>query len=123
MILEARKHGEYKNLILKVADATTLSFADVEFDCVVIANALHIMPNSDKAMKEIYRVLKSNGVLFAPTFLWKEGKQSRIIKSLISILGFKIYKEWDIKQFKYFIEKYGFSVIEMKLKLIALWLC
>lgn len=39
------------------------------------------------------------------------------------ILGFKIYKEWDIKQFEDFIEKYGFSVIEMKLKLIALWLC
>lgn len=115
MILEARKHGEYENLTFEIADATTLSFADGEFDCVVIANALHIMPNPDMAMKEIYRVLKSNGVLFAPTFLWKEGKQSKIIKSLMSILGFKMYKEWDKKEFEDFIEEYGFSVIEMKL--------
>lgn len=69
MILEARKHGEYENLTFEIADATTLLFADGEFDCLVIANALHIIPNPDKAMKEIYRVLKSNDVLFAPTFL------------------------------------------------------
>ena len=62
---------------------------------VLIANALHIMPKPDEAMKEIYRVLKPNGILFAPTFLWKEGKQRKIIKSLMSILGFKMYQEWN----------------------------
>lgn len=115
MILEAKKSGEYENLTFEVADATALSFADEEFDCVLIANALHIMPNPDRAMKEIHRVLKPNGTLFAPTFLWKEGKQRNIIKSLISISGFKMYQEWNKKQFEDFIEEYGFSVVEMKL--------
>ena len=55
------------------------------------------MPKPDEAMKEIYRVLKPNGTLFAPTFLWKEGKQRKMIKSLMSILGFKMYQEWDKK--------------------------
>ena len=115
MILEARKHGECKNLIFEIADATSLSFANEKFDCVLIANALHIMPKPDEAMKEIYRVLKPNGTLFAPTFLWKEGKQRKIIKILMSIFGFKMYHEWDKNQFKDFIEEYGFSVVEMKL--------
>ena len=115
MILEARKHGEYENLAFKIADATSLNFVDGEFDCVVIANALHIMPNPDKAMIEIYRVLKPNGILFAPTFLWKEEKQSKFKKRLMSIVGFKMYKEWDKKQFEEFIHEYGFSVAEMKL--------
>ncbi len=115
MILEAKKCGEYENLTFEVADATALSFADEEFDCVMIANALHIMPNPDRAMKEIHRVLKPNGTLFAPTFLWKEGKQRNIIKSLMSISGFKIYQEWNKKQFEDFIEEYGFSLVEMKL--------
>lgn len=115
MILEARKRGEYENLTFKIADATSLSFAAENFDCVVIANALHVMPKPYKAMKEIYRVLKPNGILFAPTFLWKEGKRRKIIKKMMSILGFKMYQEWDKKQFEDFIEKYGFSVIEMKL--------
>ena len=73
------------------------------------------MPKPDEAMKEIYRVLKPNGILFAPTFLWKEGKQRKMIKSLMSILGFKMYQEWDKKEFEDFIKEYGFSVVEMKL--------
>lgn len=115
MILEAKKRGEYENLTFEVADATALSFADEEFDSVLIANALHIMPNPDRAMKEIHRILKPNGTLFAPTFLWKEGKQRNIIKSLMSISGFKMYQEWNKKQFEDFIEEYGFSIVEMKL--------
>ena len=90
-------------------------YTDEKFDCVVIANALHIMPKLDEAMKEIYRVLKPHGTLFAPTFLWKEGKQRKMIKSLMSILGFKMYQEWDKKEFEDFIKEYGFSVVEMKL--------
>lgn len=115
MILEARKRGEYESLTFAIADATALSFADEIFDAVVIANALHIMPKPDQAIKEIYRVLKPNGILFAPTFLWKEGKQRNIIKRIMSGLGFKMYQEWDKKQFGDFMEKYGFSVIEMQL--------
>ena len=115
MILEARKRGEEKNLTFEIANATSLCFDNEKFDCVLIANALHIMPKPDEAMKEMYRVLKPNGTLFAPTFLWKEGKQRKIIKRLMSILGFKMYQEWNGKQFIDFIEEYGFSVLEMKL--------
>lgn len=115
MIVEARKRGECKNLAFEIADATSLSFANEKFDCVVIANALHIMPEPDKAMREIYRVLKPNGILFAPTFLWKEGKKRGFAKKLMSIVGFKMYKEWDKNQFKNFVEEYGFSVSDIKL--------
>ena len=115
MILEARKRGEHENLTFEVADATSLSFSDGEFNCVVIANALHIMPEPDEAMREIYRVLKPNGILFAPTFLWKEGNQSKFKKGIMSVVGFKMYQEWNKKQFKDFIEKHGFSVVEMNL--------
>ncbi len=115
MIIEAKKRGEYENLTFETADATSLSFPNEKFDCVLIANALHIMPKPDEAMKEIYRVLKPNGILFAPTFLWIEGKQRKIIKNLMSILGFKMYHEWNKEEFEDFIEEYGFSTVEMKL--------
>ena len=115
MILEARKRGENENLTFEVTDATSLSFSDGEFNCVVIANALHIMPEPDEAMREIYRVLKPNGILSAPTFLWKEGTQSKFKKWIMSVVGFKMYQEWNKKQFKDFIEKHGFSVVEMNL--------
>ena len=115
MIIEAKKRGQYDNLTFETADATALSYANEKFDCVLIANALHIMPNPDYAMREINRVLKGNGILLAPTFLWKEGKQRKIKKTLMSIFGFRMYQEWNKEEFEAFIEKYGFSVLEMRL--------
>ena len=59
--------------------------------------------------------LKPNGILSAPTFLWKEGTRSKFKKWIMSVVGFKMYQEWNKKQFKDFIEKHGFSVVEMNL--------
>ncbi len=115
MIIEAKKRGQYENLTFETADATALSYANEKFDCVLISNALHIMPNPDYAMREIYRVLKASGILLASTFLWKEGKQRKIKKTLMSIFGFRMYQEWNKEEFEAFIEKYGFSVLEMRL--------
>lgn len=115
MILEARKRGHSDTLKFEVADATSLHFEDNTFDCVVIANALHIMPEPEKAMLEINRVLKKDGILYAPTFLWSEGKPKNFMKTLMSIAGFKMYKEWNKKEFAAFVEEYGFSVLEQNL--------
>lgn len=109
MILEARKRGENENLTFEVADATSLSFSDGEFNCVVIANALHIMPEPDEAMREIYRVLKPNGILSAPTFLWKEGTQSKFKKWIMSVVGFKMYQEWNKKNLKILLRSMDFQ--------------
>ena len=115
MIVEAKKRGGGENLCFETADATALSYANEKFASVLIANALHIMPKPDRAMREIYRVLKPMGILLAPTFLWKEGKERNILKKIMSIFGFKMYGEWNQESFKEFVEKHGFLVIEMKL--------
>lgn len=110
MIEEAKRRGETKNLHFSQADATALNYENESFDAVVIANALHIMPSPNKAMEEIRRVLKPNGILCAPTFLWHEGKVNLLRKHLMSLTGFKIYTEWDRQSFQKFIESYGFTV-------------
>lgn len=115
MIVEAKKRGGGENLCFETADATALSYENEKFACVLIANALHIMPKPDRAMREIYRVLKPKGILLAPTFLWTEGKERNILKKIMSIFGFKMYGEWNQESFKKFVEKHGFLVIEMKL--------
>lgn len=45
-----------------VQDATSLPYTSGTFDAVVISNALHIMPEPEKALKEIRRVLKSGDI-------------------------------------------------------------
>ena len=73
MIAEAKKGVYPSNLIFEVADATALPYKDDSFDVVLIANALHVMPNPEKALSEIDRVLKPSGVLIAPNFVAHKG--------------------------------------------------
>lgn len=115
MIKQAKRRGTTEKLSFCVADATALSYENENFDCVVISNALHIMPEPEKAMQEICRVLKKDGILYAPTFLWAEKKSSGLRKRLMSITGFKAYKEWNKENFCEFIADYGFTVVKVNL--------
>ncbi len=47
----------------QVADAQKLPFADNSFDCVCSMGVLHHVPDTQKALDEIYRVLKPGGRL------------------------------------------------------------
>lgn len=115
MIKQAKRRGTTEKLSFCVADATALSYENEKFDCVVISNALHIMPEPEKAMQGIRRVLKKDGILYAPTFLWAEKKSSGLRKRLMSITGFKAYKEWNKENFCEFITDYGFTVVKVNL--------
>lgn len=52
MLAEARKGERPANLSFRQADATALPFEDDSFDAVIISNALHIIPNPEKAVLE-----------------------------------------------------------------------
>lgn len=93
-------------------DATDLSYEKECFDAVMIANALHIMPEPEKALEEIRRVLKPEGLLFAPTFMYREGSGFLIRSGFFKLLGFKAYMNLHGKEFAEFIEKQGFQVLE-----------
>ena len=56
MIAEAKKGGYPANLTFEVADATALPYEAGSFDVVLIANALHVMPEPENALSEIDRV-------------------------------------------------------------------
>lgn len=74
MIAEAKRQVASSRLHFSVQDATDLPYAPETFDAVVISNALHILPEPDKVMAEIRRVLKPRGWLFAPTFVHGGGR-------------------------------------------------
>ena len=68
MILEAKRDNRSAKLHFSVRDMFRLPYADKSFDVVIVSNALHIVPQPEKALDEIRRVLKDGGVLIAPTF-------------------------------------------------------
>lgn len=114
MVAEAQKCASLPNLTFAVRDATALPYPDNSFDAVLIANALHIMPEPEKALSEIHRVLKPGGLLLAPTFVWVGNNGNRLRAKLMDLAGFKVLHRWNADTLSKFTEKQGFDVLERK---------
>ncbi|MCD8003271.1 MAG: class I SAM-dependent methyltransferase [Clostridia bacterium] len=115
MIKAAKKGGCPENLTFEIADAQNLQYRDNSFDAVIIANALHIVPDPVKALGEIDRVLKPDGILIAPNFVnHKKGAVSRVWSKIISIAGVKFEHQWSTEEYKAFLESNGWTVTMLK---------
>ena len=110
MIEEAKKQGRSRRLHFSIQDATNLPYAPETFDAVVIANALHIMPKPERALAEIFRVLKPGGLLFAPTFIHGEGAGLRLRSRILELAGFRAFSKWSEPEFADYIHDHGFVV-------------
>lgn len=108
----AKSGREISGLHFSVQDATNLPYEDESFDAVMIANALHIMPEPKKALAEIHRVLKKDGLLYAPTFVHGEGAAFAFRSGLIEFFGFKAFIKPTNEEFAQFIGEQGFEVLE-----------
>lgn len=115
MIAQAKKGETQDNLTFEVADATQLPYEDSSFDVVLIANALHVMPEPEKALKEIDRVLKEKGILIAPNFVnHKGGAFSRIWSKILSTAGIHFEHQWSMEEYRVFLETNGWRIVNAK---------
>lgn len=110
MIQAAERGHNIGGLRFAVQDATALPYEHGTFDAVVIGNALHVMPEPEKALFEIRRVLKPGGRLFAPTGVYGGRRSFRFRLFLLKFLGFRVYHKWTPMELKGVIEENGFRV-------------
>lgn len=110
MIKQAESKPHSSRLRFSVQDATALPYAPETFDAVVISNALHIMPNPKKALSEIRRVLKRDGILIAPTFTAAGSILGRLKIKIMELSGFRVFHKWAPKEYIKFLENNGFTV-------------
>lgn len=115
MIRQAKEKSQSVRLHFSVQDATNLPYASETFDTVIISNALHIMPYPQKALSEIHRVLKQNGILIAPTFTAAGSLLGRIKIRMMELSGFKVFHKWTPEEYINFLENNGFTVTDSEI--------
>ena len=111
MIAEAKRDNHSAKLHFSVQDMFRLPYADKSFDAVIVSNALHIVPQPEKALAEIHRVLKDDGVLIAPTFTHAENSFFGNSKAFfLKLAGFPLYSKWTSEEYLRFLRQNGWAV-------------
>ena len=111
MIAEAKRDNRSAKLHFSVRDMFRLPYADKSFDVVIVSNALHIIPQPEKALAEIRRVLKNDGVLIAPTITHGNSTlRGRLKLFFMKLVGFPLNSRWSSADYLAFLRQNGWSV-------------
>ena len=111
MIRQAERENHAENLHFSVQDMFCLPYADAAFDVVIVSNALHIVPQPEKSLREIRRVLKDDGVLIAPTFTHAENSFPGKVKAFfMNLAGFPLHSKWTSEEYLKFLQQNDWTV-------------
>ena len=111
MIAEAKRDNRSAKLYFSVQDMFRLPYANQSFHVVIVSNALHIVPQPEKALQEIKRVLKDDGVLIAPTFTHAGNSFSGKVRAFfMKLAGFPLHSKWTGEEYLTFLRQNGWAV-------------
>lgn len=111
MIRAAKRRNHSAKLYFSVQDMFCLPYADESFEVVIVSNALHIVPQPERALAEIHRVLRDDGVLIAPTFTHAENSFFGNSKAFfLKLAGFPLYSRWTSGEYLCFLQQNGWTV-------------
>lgn len=111
MLAEAKQGNCSAKLHFSAQDMFHLPYAAKSFDVVIVANALHIVPEPEKALSEIRRVLKDDGVLAAPTFTHADNAFFGRVKAFfMKLAGFPLHSKWTSAEYLAFLRENGWMV-------------
>ena len=113
MIAEAKRDNRSAKLHFSVQDMFRLPYADKSFDVVIVSNALHIVPQPEKALAEIRRVLKDDGVLIAPTFTHAGNSFTGKVRAFfMKLASFPLHSRWTSEEYLRFLRQNSWTVRE-----------
>ena len=111
MVAEAKRDNHSAKLHFSVQNMFRLPYANQSFDVVIVSNALHIVPQPEKALAEIRRVLKDDGVLIAPTFTHAGNSFSGKVRAFfMKLAGFPLHSRWTSEEYLRFLRQNGWAV-------------
>ena len=104
-----------ENVTCEQADIYSLPYSAGEFDAVVAANVLHLVPDPPAAIQALRSVTKPGGVLVAPTFCHDETKASWLVSRLLAVSGFPGQRRFTMRSLRGALEENGLQVARAEL--------
>lgn len=114
MIEKAKENFEGKeNFHFIQANAESLPLTNNFFDYIISTNSFHHYLHPNKALKEMYRLLKPNGKLYLldPT---TDGIMMKVINKIIKLADKTHVKMYSTKEFKNMYSEAGFNYLNNK---------
>ncbi len=115
MLKVANKKNKYENAGFLVADASNLPFKDSSFDVSSVSFALHdmLLPVREKALKEMVRVTRRDGMVVIVDYALPEKKIRRfLIYQFVKLYEGKYYIEFIKSEFEALLRKSGIEIME-----------
>lgn len=113
-----RRFAKNKKITLLQADAAQLPFENNIFKTANIANALHCLPEIEKSLSEIYRVMQTGGTLAGNCLLEPLGQGFLdLIATRINSWGVKkgiLIKTYHDYEISHLLTEQGFSIVSEK---------
>lgn len=110
MIKQARRYNPRPNVEYRQADAFALPFAEGEFDAVYTVNMLHIVPEPERVLDQLARVITKNGRLIAATFTRDHTLRAKMATRLAPVVGHDQFFAWTDETYRQFFTDAGWSV-------------
>jgi len=108
----AKKCRNYPNVVFRKADITNIKCKDAHFDKVVAGNVIHLLPEPEKALHELERVVKPGGEIIIPTYInMSKGTGTAAVK-FISLLGADFKRQFNLESYKKFYEDKGYTGVD-----------
>lgn len=108
----AKKCRKFSNVSFSKADITDLKFDDGSFDKVVAGNVIHLLPEPEKALRELERVARTGGKIIIPTYINKTKRSSGAAVKFIELLGADFKRQFDLDTYRKFFEDKGYANAE-----------
>ena len=88
-----------------------MMFADNWFDAVTAFETVYFWPDLPQCFREVYRVLKDDGVLIAPTFTHAGNSFSGKVRAFfMKRVGFPLHSKWTSAEYLRFLSQNGWTV-------------
>ncbi len=111
MLKRARKNcAAFDNVTFSFADITALPYPDDSFDKVVAGNVIHLLDAPEKALSELNRVCRPDGMLIIPTYMNRNaaGKPGGFV-SAVGKAGADFKRQFTPESYRQFLSDAGYA--------------